>query len=60
MPRKKSPEGRFADAIRPNLILTQDENWKVEEARAKLRMEKGEYLKACILYVLKHGIDPRK
>lgn len=60
MPRKKDPNSRFADVIRPNLLLTQEENWQVEEARSKLRMEKGEYLKACVAYVLRHKVDPRK
>jgi hypothetical protein len=60
MPRKKDPQGRFADSIRPNLRLTDDENWQVESARAALHLEKGEYLKACILYCLRHKVDPRK
>jgi hypothetical protein len=59
-PRKKSPDSRFAGLVRPNMTLTEDENWSVERARADLRMEKGEFLKACVLYVIRHGLDPRK
>ena len=60
MPRKKSQDSRFADSIRPNLRLTEEQNWMVEEARSKLRMEKGEFLLACVMYVLKHKINPQE
>ncbi len=59
-PRKKDPESRFKGLIRPSLVLTESENWQVEEARVHLKMEKGDFIKECVLYCIRHGIDPRK
>lgn len=58
-PRKKGPDSRFKGQIRPSLILSEEENWKVEEARVRLKMEKGDFLKMCVFYCIREGIDPR-
>lgn len=59
-PRKKSPESRFQGMVRPSIILTESENWKVEEARVRLQMEKGQFIKDCVFYCINHNIDPRE
>ncbi|OHD67304.1 MAG: hypothetical protein A2W19_02540 [Spirochaetes bacterium RBG_16_49_21] len=60
MPRKKDPTKRHADKVRPHIYFSEAENWKVEKYRVDLQMEKAEFLRACIFYIIKNGIDPRK
>jgi hypothetical protein len=60
MPRKKDPTKRHADKIRPHLYFSEVENWKVEKYRINLEMEKSEFLRACVFYVIDNKLDPRK
>ena len=58
--KTKIEDGRYADVVRPFLQFSTDENWTIENARVKLRLDKGEFLRLACLYVAKHGIDPRE
>lgn len=56
MRTKKESDGQ--GIVKPFLKFTEDENWMIEAARIKLRMDKGEYLRRAVLYVATRGIDP--
>jgi len=60
MPRKKGKNPRFPGMVRPHLLLTDAEMWEIELARSKIKMERLDYLRSCILYVARKHIDPRK
>ncbi|GEM_PF-1993264 len=59
-PRKKQPGSRWEGTVRPYLVLSEDENWEVEKIRIEYKMDKSEFLKACVMYILRNKIDPRK
>ncbi|OHD70617.1 MAG: hypothetical protein A2W19_03535 [Spirochaetes bacterium RBG_16_49_21] len=57
MPRKKSKNSRYAGFVRPYILLTDDENWLVEQERTRQKFDKGEYLRRAVLYIAKNKID---
>ncbi|OHD71931.1 MAG: hypothetical protein A2W19_02050 [Spirochaetes bacterium RBG_16_49_21] len=57
MPLKK---GKNAGKIRPYVVFDPQEYKEISRLALELDMEKGEFIRAAVLHVVKNKIDPRK